>query len=256
MNYEKNESINITYSVWVEYKKTRDIQLRNKIIEAYLYIVSCNIKRMQLINLGNEIEDITNQGVIALINSIDKYDPDRGVQFDSYVSIRVRGAIIDYLRQKDWVPITVRKRVKNFENAYQEFCDENDRSPSDEELADKLSVSVKDITKIRSESQSAGVLLYEELLYENLDELQKNCDSLSYPSPELSLLSDEFKKALAMSIDALEEKERTIISLYYYEGLKIKEIGYIMGFSESRVSQIHTKTLSKLKLKINSYLYS
>lgn len=260
MNYERPEVNNINNELWEEYRQAHSITLRNEILIAYLYIVSCNIKRMQLINITDEIEDLTNQCVLALINCIEKYDYTRGVQFDSYASIRVRGAIIDYIREKDWVPVSVRKRTKAFQNAFQnafqELQNEFNRAPTDEELARSMNMSIKEINKARSELHSSTILFYEEMLQENDMGVQENWEGESYPSPDQELMAGEFKNALALSIDELDEKERIVVSLYYYEELKLKDISYVMELSESRVSQIHTKALSKLRIHMNSYLYN
>lgn len=254
MNYERQNAEKIGDEVWEEYNKLRNIEIRDRILNAYLYIVTCNIKRLQSPYINDEIEDLTNQGVIALLDCIEKYDYKRGVQFDSYASIRVRGSIIDYIREKDWVPVSVRRRTKAYQKVFQDYQSEHSRLPTDEEIADNMGVSRKDITKIRRELESCNIIFYEELLCEG-DMGIKGCEEDEvYPSPEQKFITDEFKDALVMSIDDLDDKERTVVSLYYYNELKFKDISYVMGLSESRVSQIHTKALMKLKLKMNTYL--
>ncbi|MDF2685760.1 MAG: sigD1, partial [Clostridia bacterium] len=256
MNYEKPEVKTVNNEIWEKYAQTHSIELRNFILTEYLYIVSCNIKRMQSIYINDDIEDLTNQGVLALIKCIDKFDYTRGIQFDSYASIRVRGSIIDYIREKDWVPISVRKRTRAFQNSYEELQNEYNRAPTDDELAKYLDISVKELNKVRSELHSTTILFYEEMLQENDTGIQENWEGQSHPSPDQEFIADEFKKYLTATIEDLDEKERTVISLYYFEELKLKDISYVMGLSESRISQLHAKALLKLRVNMNSYLYS
>ena len=139
MNYYKTTDTVIDDDTWDRYIQTRDVGLRNEILMAYLYIVSCNIKKMRVtIRDYIDLDDITNQGVLELINCIERYDYKRGIQFDSYASIRVRGSIIDFIRKKDWVPRDVRKRVKNMEDAQTQLYSQLGRPPEDSELAAHL----------------------------------------------------------------------------------------------------------------------
>jgi RNA polymerase sigma factor for flagellar operon FliA len=252
ISYKKADKID--FSVWERYEKSRDIGLRNEILMAYLYIVTCNVKKMQAIAENREdIDDMTSQGVLELINCIDRYDYRRGIQFDSFASIRVRGSIIDYIRKKDWVPRDVRKKAKQLNQAYQDLQNELGRDPSNGELADKLGVTLQDISKIRCEELGFNVLAFEELLLDNDLTLMDVTEDDTVKTPDSALMEDEFRKRLSEYIDELDEKERTVISLYYYEELKLKEIAFVMGLTASRVSQIHSKALSKLREKILNY---
>jgi RNA polymerase sigma factor for flagellar operon FliA len=199
-----------------------------------------------------ELEDIVNQGVLALMDCIEKYDITRGVQFDSYASIRVRGSIIDYIRQQDWVPRGVRKKSIDIENTYAELHNEFGREPTDEELKERTGMPLDEINKIRGEAQGFSVLSYEELLEDSVFSLKY--ENTSFKSPELELEDSEIKSMIASAIDELNEQEKTVVSLYYYEELKIKEIAFVMGLTESRISQIHSKALMKLKMRLGSYM--
>ena len=145
----------------------------------------------------------------------------RGIQFDSYASIRIRGSIIDYIRKRDWVPRDVRKRVKSMEDAQTFLYNQLGRNPEDKEIAAHLNISEKELEKTRNDSLSINVMAFEELLYENESKLLDNSNGAN--APDFNIMSQEFKKTLADYIDSLEEKERTVISLYYYEELKLKE---------------------------------
>lgn len=255
VNYKKVQTGGIDLSVWKRYEKTRDVGLRNEILTAYLYIVSCNTKKMQaLTRCRGDIEDMTSQGVLELINCIERYDWRKGVQFDSYASIRVRGSIIDYIRKKDWVPRDTRKRAKCLEEEYQRLENELGRPPGDAELAQSLGISEEEICRIRYAEMSFNVLAFEELLLENEMTLLDVTEDVDACSPDGMLMESELKDKLAEFIDELDEKERTVVSLYYYDELKLKEIAFVMGLTASRISQIHSKALSKLSDKLRRYL--
>ncbi|MEA4831982.1 MAG: FliA/WhiG family RNA polymerase sigma factor [Oscillospiraceae bacterium] len=254
-NYRKAQTGNIDASVWQRYEATKDIGLRNEILMSYLYIITCNIKKMQSITKSrDDLEDMTNQGVLELISCIERYDWKRGIQFDSYASIRVRGSIIDYIRKKDWIPRDTRKRVKQLEEEYNALENKLGRQPSDVELAERLGISEAEINKIRYESMTFNVMAFEELLADNdmtLLDITENDDA---QSPDGMLIEEELKEKLAGYIDELGEKEKTVISLYYYDELKLKEIAFVMGLTISRVSQIHSKAVSKLREKMQKYM--
>jgi len=255
MNFYKSDTIIITDNTWAEYEQTKDIALRNQILTEYLYIVTCNIKKMNTIATNREdIEDMTNQGVLELINCIDRYDYTRGIQFDTFASIRVRGSIIDYIRKKDWVPRDVRKRIKELNDTALLMQNELGRAPLDKELGARLNLSEDEFNKIRRDELSLNVVAFEDLLQENNLCLVNAKSSTTYDHPEEKLLKDEFKKTLTECIDELDNNERTVISLYYYEELKLKEIAFVMELTPSRISQIHSKALNKMKVRMSEYL--
>lgn len=249
---QKNKAKAISNEIWDKYHKTKNIGLRNQILTNYLHIVTINAKRMSSIYKDKaELEDIVNHGVLALIECIDRFDHSRGVQFDTYASIRVRGSIIDYLRKNDWIPRDVRKASIQIENAYAELQNLLNRSPNDEEVAESLGIGLDDFHKMRSQGSGLYTLSYEELLNESYN--FKEPES-SIKVPEQNIQDDELKNMIALSIDKLDEKERLIISLYYYEELKLKEIAAVLGITASRVSQIHTRALIKMKMTLSDYI--
>ncbi len=243
----------IDSKLWEEYQETHSPRIRNKILMAYLDIVKINARKMQAVYKNHaELEDIVNQGVIALIDCIDKYDYRRGVQFDSYASIRVRGSIIDYIRKQDWVPRSIRKKSIDIERACMDLQNELSRAPTDDELAARMGMQVEEMNHMIGEMQGFMVLSYEELLQDNLDDSEEHKSSIK--TPEQVLQTDELKRVIANSIDELSEKEKTVISLYYYEELKLKEIAFVLGLTESRISQLHSKALMKLKCRVGGYM--
>ncbi|HWQ50360.1 MAG TPA: FliA/WhiG family RNA polymerase sigma factor [Terriglobales bacterium] len=241
----------ITGEIWQRYKETRSRELRNRILMAYMPVVTCNARKMYPIFKGlAETQDIVNQGVLALMECIDKYEFDRGVQFDSYASIRVRGSIIDYVRKQDWIPRGARKKYSDIQNAYQELQSLHGRPATDGEVAQRLGIDLPELERRLSEVAGLAVLSFEELLQENLAEESEK----GFGNPERELLEGELKKTLTGAIDRLEEKERTVVSLYYYEELKMKEIALVMGLTASRVSQLHAKAIMKLRGQMHEYL--
>lgn len=255
MNFYKSDTNVITDKIWEEYERTKDIALRNQILVSYLYIVTCNIKKMNALSICREdYEDMTNQGVLELINCIERYDYTRGIQFDTFASIRVRGSIIDYIRKKDWVPRDVRRKVKDLNDTANELQSELGRPPSDAELAEKLGVTEEEIHKIRQDELNLNVMGFEELLSENNARLINTRNTSSNEQPEEMLLQEEFRQVLAKCIDKLDKNERTVISLYYFEELKLKEIAFVMDLTPSRISQIHAKALEKLRKYMSEYM--
>ncbi|HBR31061.1 MAG TPA: hypothetical protein DD733_03145 [Clostridiales bacterium] len=255
MNFYKNDVNTVTEKTWAEYAKTKDITLRNRILTEYLYIVTCNIKKMSSIcNKREDIEDMTNQGVLELINCIDRYDYTREVQFDTFASIRVRGSIIDYIRKRDWVPRDVRKRIKEVNDTAMKMHNELGRTPLDKELRMRLNLSEEELNKIRCDEVSTNLLAFDDLIQENNTCLANAKSATSFTHPEDKVLKDEFKEVLAECIDKLDDRERTVISLYYYEELKLKEIAFVMDLTPSRISQIHSKALEKMKNSISEYM--
>lgn len=255
MTVYKNSGLAVDEKMWREYARTRDINLRNEILNSYLYIVSVNINRMNLTgSYRQDIEDITNQGILELIKCIDRYDVTRGIKFETYASIRVRGSILDYLRKKDWVPPDIRKRVRQMNECITQFRAEHYRDPDDCELSEMLGIDTDELADIRQNELNMSLLDFEELIYSAGINAQGDMDKADWGKPEDKMLGDELKRVIAQSVDELDNSEKTVISLYYYEGLKFKDIAFVMDVTPSRITQIHIKALRKLKDKISRYM--
>ncbi|MGI5891284.1 MAG: sigma-70 family RNA polymerase sigma factor [Bacillota bacterium] len=243
----------VDLKTWQKYQETKSQTLRNQILMEYLYIVTINIKRMSAVYQNRvELEDIVNQGVIALIECIERFDLTKSVQFDSFASIRVRGSIIDYLRKQDWVPRDIRKKSLDINNAYTLLQSKMDKDPTDAEVAEYMGISLADYNDIVAQSQRFALLSYEKLIQENISSIKE--PQVTSETPEQHLSNQELRDIIAKSIDKLNEKERLIISLYYYEELKFKEIAVILGLTASRVSQLHAKALTKMEKMLSGYL--
>lgn len=236
-------------NVWENYIKTKDLNLREELIIHYLYLVKYVAGRL-FSSYGNNVEydDLVSYGVFGLMDAIDKYDLDRGVKFDTYAQLRIRGAIIDHLREIDWLPRSVRQKVKELEKIYLELENKFGRSVTDNEVAKYMGISIDEFSKKIQKVTTYSIISLDDFLEQNRD---MTMNELSIGgSLDTKIEESELVEVLSGEINNLPEKEKKIISLYYYEGLTYKEIGKIMGISESRVSQLHTKAIIRLKSKL------
>ncbi len=199
-----------------------------------------------------EFEDLVSYGIFGLIDAIDKFEPERGIKFETYAISRIKGAILDGLRSNDWVPRSVRQKAKDLEKTCIELENSLGRYPTDQEIAEAMQLSMAEFNQLLSEVSCTTICSLDEYWMsrkfddENVRmlDLVENLESVD---PEKQMEITELKTALAEAIDALAERERLVITLYYYEGLTLKEIGAILNISESRVSQIHTKAVFRLR---------
>lgn len=239
-----------------KYRETKDIQIRNQLVIHYSYIARIVSVQMRGIFANYaQMEDIVNQGILTIIDCIDKYEPDKEVKFESYAFMRIRDAIIDFIRKQDWIPRRVRKTAKDISMAHEHLMNEHMREPTTKEIAAYLNMSEKTVYKHYSEISSAVVLSFEGIL-ENIMQTGANYhfSDTKNISPEDSVFKKEFRKILIEAIDQLSERERTVISLYYYENLKLHDIATVLEVSESRICQIHSKAILKLKSRLENYM--
>ncbi len=201
-----------------------------------------------------EINDLINDGILGLIDAIEKYDDERGVKFETYAITRINGAILDALRALDWVPRAVRQRARELERVYQELEIKLGRAATEDEVAERMGMTLKELDVLMQKIRGTSVLSLEEFLpnekgYEIplLDTLRDNNNDVTS-----AVESREIKAALCKAVDELPPQERTVISLYYFEGLTLKEIKGALNVSESRVSQIHAQAVIHLRTKLRS----
>lgn len=241
-----------------EYQQTQDPDKRNDLILHYSYIAKSVAVQMRSITQSYaQVEDIVNEGIITLMDCLDKYAPDKGMKFENYAYMRVRNANIDYVRKQDWVPRRVRRTAREVSEAYNSLSTELMREPSTKELAGHMGLTEEAVNKHYAEMASGAVLSLEDLLQSALPgraEPYTLPDSSEETLPEQGLMKTELKEQLKAAIDALTQKERTVVSLYYYEHLKLHEIATVMGVSESRISQTHSKAIMKMKQRISEYI--
>ncbi len=237
--------------LWIQYKETKDSGIREKLILDYVHLVKFVAGRLS-IYLGSNVEydDLIGFGVFGLIDAIDKFDVNKGVKFETYASLRIRGSILDSIRELDWVPRSLRQKGRELEKVYGELENELCRSATDKEVADRMGISIKEFNKLINDVTVASMVSLEDFIEQNYEIGTEIASSKKENSPEAQIELIEMKEILAESIDKLPEKEKNVISLYYYEELTLKEISVIMNVSESRISQLHTKAICRLKGKM------
>ena len=239
--------------IWTKYRQTGDAELRNEILLSYVHIVKYIVQRLVPSSRNYpDFDDLMGYGIIGMIDAIDKFDASKGVKFETYATLRVKGAIIDQLRKQDWVPRGIRVKVKGVTKCYEQLEAQFGRPATDQEVADAMSITVDELREIIDESYTFNVVYMDEQIMDVI----KLSDSPhgGYTDPESEYEEKELKAIMAGLIDSLGEKERLVVTLYYYEELTLKEIGRILGVSESRVSQIHSKTLMRLRSKLINYI--
>ena len=233
-------------SLWIEYKETKDNKVKKILIENYINLVKIVAGRMYNF-YGSKVEydDILGYGVLGLIDSIDKFDIEKNIKFETYAQIRIRGEIIDNIRKLDWIPRSLRKKSKELQEAMTILENRLGRSPSNIELSEHLEISIEELESLLSDVSTFNVSSLEETLLSKGDYNIEANQSMNLP--EQVYEKKEMKRLLASSIDKLAENEKKVISLYYYDELTYKEIGHIMELSESRISQIHSKAILRIK---------
>ena len=238
------------------YRETKDPELRNELILHYSYIAkSVAVQMRGITGSFAQVEDITNEGVLTLMDCLDKYTPDKGMKFENYAYMRIRNANIDFVRKQDWVPRRVRRTAREVSDAYNALSTDLMREPTNKELAAYMNVEESVIHKHLTEMNAGAVISFEDLLQSTLPGgAEATLSSGAQDLPERGLLRGELRQQLAQAIESLTEKERLVVTLYYYEGLKLREIAAIMGVSESRVSQTHSKAILKMNQKLSSYV--
>lgn len=237
-------------ALWKKYKTKGDNATRELLLLRYVPLVKGIVGRMMPKYSGyNEYDDLVNCGVIGLIDAVEKYNPNVGVKFETYATTRIRGEIIDHMREQDWAPSSLRKRINDISEAHERLEYEMGRPPSDEEVAKSLGITLPQVQKAMAKTHAFNVVNFEDAVssaYAGGTDIPAEEREM----PEAALMDKEMKNALVSVISELPEKEKLVISLYYYEELMLKEIAEVLGVSESRVSQIHSKVLEKLKVKL------
>ena len=231
---------------------------RNEYIENYAPLIKYVADRLAS-RLPPHIskEDLVSAGILGLIDAVDKFDPTRNIQFKTYAEFRVKGAMLDELRSMDWVPRSVRKKAGQLEKAYQNLEAELGRLASDEEVAAVLNVSIEDFHRLLNEVR--GVSLVDMEAFRSLGSDQGRLDFFEIVADEEALNAldslglSEVRTVIAEAITGLPEKERLVVAMYYYDELTMKEIGEVLGYTESRISQLHTKALLRLRTRLRRY---
>jgi RNA polymerase sigma factor FliA len=245
-----------TGSLWREFRRTGDKALRDRLILTYAPLVKFVAGRLGS-GLPAHVEenDLVSYGLLGLIGAIERYEPDRDVKFETYAIARIKGSIIDELRAMDWVPRSVRSRAREIERAIAQLEAQLHRAPTDAEIAEKLGISQEELDESLTDISRTSIAALDELWTLSSGSgdqvaLIDTIEDTSGPEPQAALDQTEMREALGESIARLPEREKVVITLYYFEELTLREIGEVLGVTESRVSQLHTKAILRLKARL------
>ena len=238
--------------LWESFKASGDADTRERLILHYSPLVKYVAGRVGA-GLPRSVDqnDLASYGLFGLIDAIDKFEPDRGFKFETYAINRIKGAILDELRALDWVPRSVRSRARRIETAVVELEHSLQRTPTEDELAINLEMEVDELNDALSEIGRSGIAALDEFV--SGDSQTSMGEMLADPtgvSPEAVFQSEETRRGLVDAINRLPERERLVVTLYYYEGMTLNEIGDVLGVTESRVCQIHAKTMMSLRNRL------
>lgn len=238
--------------VWKRYKRSPRRALREELVLHYLYLVKYVAGRVAIALPANiEFGDLVSYGILGLFDAIEKYDPAQGNKFETYAVSRIRGAIMDELRKLDWAPRLLRKKARDLQRKVKWLEEKLRRAPTDDEVSRSMGITIEDLSNLYSELSSTTFLSLDEVWqnddgHKPISRLQTIEDSL-VTNQVAYVLRNEVRQLLAEGIDALPDKEKLVVVLYYYENLTLREIGEVLGVSESRVCQIHTKVIIRLR---------
>lgn len=241
--------------LWDEYDKTHGSDIREKLILEYAPLVKVVAGRLSVyLGYNVEYDDLVGYGIFGLIDAIDKFDSKKAVKFETYASLRIRGAILDQIRKMDWIPRTIRQKQKRIDVAMKEVESETGRNATDEEIAKSIGISDDDLMDWQSQMKITNVVSLNEYMEQGVEIPNGATASRQFAAPEDVMEQEELKSKLMEALELLTEKEKKVVLLYYYEELTLKEISHVMEISESRVSQLHTKSLQKMKMKLGNYM--
>lgn len=234
--------------LWEQYHKKKTPQLREQLILEYAGVVNLVAGRLSMyLGYTVEYDDLVGYGIFGLIDAIDKYDMAKNVKFETYASLRIRGSILDQIRKMDWVPRTLRQRQKQIDSMAAKIEEKEGRPATDAEIAKQLNVSEEEYNGWKSEIQLSNLISLDDYLEQGGDSQVELGGAHRFEQPEKAVEKEELKKILVKALETLTEKETSVITLYYYEDLTLKEISQILSVSESRVSQLHSRALQKMK---------
>jgi len=244
-----------TKDLWQQYRRTGDAGLRDRLILTYAPLVKYVAGRLASgLPAHVDDDDLVSYGLLGLIGAIERYDPDRDVKFETYAITRIKGSIIDELRALDWVPRSVRSRARDIERTIAELESRLGRAPSDEEIAGRLGLSQDELDESLSDISRTSIAALDELWTVSAGgdqiSLIDTIEDAQGKDPISALASTEMREAIGEAISGLPEREKLVITLYYYEELTLREIGEVLGVTESRISQLHTKAVLRLKARL------
>lgn len=245
--------------IWKDYKENGDEAARQKLIIYYSPLAKYVAGRIAS-NLPRsiDVQDLIQSGILGLIDALEKFDPGRDIKFETYAINRIKGAILDALRSLDWLPRTLRFKIKEINRVYAELEAKLNRPPTEEEIAAEMGISLEELNQIMNEARFSSVVALEDSIpgSETDDEitLYQRVADVDAVEPFEAVESKEINERLVKAVKELPEKERKVIILYYYSGMTLKEIGELMGVTESRASQLHSKAISRLKTMLKDLM--
>jgi RNA polymerase sigma factor for flagellar operon FliA len=234
--------------LWEEYVKNKSADIRSKLILEYAPLVKIVAGRLSIyLGYNVEYDDLVGYGIFGLIDAIDKFDYGKGVKFETYASLRIRGSILDQIRKMDWIPRSLRQKQKKMDAAMTKLECLYGRVATDEEVAKEIGIDTQELLNWQGQAKITNVISLDEFVEAAGEKEVGTIKSNVFEQPEHVMMKNELKQQIVNSLDSLTEKERKVILLYYYEELTLKEISRVLEVSESRVSQLHTKALQKMK---------
>jgi RNA polymerase sigma factor for flagellar operon FliA len=246
-----------TQGLWLEYQHSKDKGIRDRLILTYAPLVKYVAGRVGSgLPAHVDEEDLVSYGLLGLMGAIDRFDPSRDIKFETFAIARIKGAIIDELRSLDWVPRSVRSRARDIERAMAELERNLHRAPTDEEIATKLGITEEELDDSLTDISRSSIAALDELWTISGSSggdqvaLIDTIEDTTGPDPQGALAQTELREALGEAIARLPEREKLVVTLYYYEELTLREIGDVLGVTESRVSQLHTKAILRLKARL------
>ena len=244
-----------TDKLWSAYQKKPTQEIREQLILAYAQLVKLVAGRLRMY-LGHNVEydDLVSYGIFGLIDAIDRFDMEKNVKFETYASLRIRGAILDQIRKMDWIPRTVRQRQRRIDEAIKQIEIRTGKAATDEEIAVELGVSEDELVNWQSQLKVTNLVSLNEFEEQGQEPTIEATSRNRFAQPEEVVAEEELRIVLAEALETLTEKERRVIELYYYEDLTLKEISLVLEVSESRISQLHTKALLKMRKRMGTYM--
>lgn len=241
--------------LWEKYQKSKESSVKDELIIEYAPLVKFVAGRLSMY-LGSNVEfdDLVGYGIFGLIDAIDKFDLDKGIKFETYASLRVRGAILDNIRKMDWIPRSLRKKQKLIDAAIMKLESDPSQELSEELIAKELEITIDEYNKWQNQTKALSLTSLEDYVEKGGETKLESIHHSSFPMPEAVVEKEEIKQLLVKAISELSDKECKVITLYYYEELTLKEISHIMEVTESRISQLHTKALKKMKETLGDHV--
>jgi RNA polymerase sigma factor FliA len=243
-------------NLWQEFKETGSKAAKDKLLVEYSHLVKYTTQRLA-VNLPPSVDrdDLYSAGILGLIKAVDTFEPERGFKFETYAGHKIRGAILDELRALDWVPRSVRQKARDLQRTFTRLENTLGRAPYDDEVCEELGVTMEEYEQILSEVTPATIVSLDETMSDAFSDSKdlKMIDQVEDPeslNPLKEMGFDEVKGILKEAIVGLPESERVVVALYHYEELTLKEIGVVLNLTESRVSQIHSKAMMKLRARL------